>query len=48
VLDFAEFNVRAQKVYERAGFRVTGGLRVRDGVTFVEMEEREAPRCASP
>jgi ribosomal-protein-alanine N-acetyltransferase len=39
ITNVAEFNERARKVYERAGFRVTG-RRVRDdGVAFLDLEE---------
>jgi [ribosomal protein S18]-alanine N-acetyltransferase len=42
-LDCAEFNVRARKVYERAGFQVTGShvehVERWGDVTFIDMEE---------
>lgn len=44
ILDVADFNHRARKVYERAGFHVTGNhTKHFDGwgdVTLVDMEER--------
>ena len=44
ILDVADFNHRARKVYERTGFRVTGRhMKHFDGwgdVTLVDMEER--------
>jgi ribosomal-protein-alanine N-acetyltransferase len=42
VLDVAEFNLRARKVYKRAGFRLTGDPHTKPGygdVLFVDMEE---------
>jgi aminoglycoside 6'-N-acetyltransferase/ribosomal-protein-alanine N-acetyltransferase len=38
ITNVAEFNVRARKVYERAGFRVTGRRKKR-GVVFLDLEE---------
>lgn len=38
VTNVAEFNERARKVYERGGFRVTGG-REKHGVAFLDLEE---------
>jgi RimJ/RimL family protein N-acetyltransferase len=47
ILDVADFNVRARKVYERAGFHVTGShVRHFDGwgdVTFIDMAEDWPP-----
>jgi hypothetical protein len=43
LLDVAEFDVRARKVYQRAGFRVTGSHPRRfesDDLMFVDVEER--------
>jgi [ribosomal protein S18]-alanine N-acetyltransferase len=43
ILDVAEFNVRARKVYEKAGFDVVGPLHPKSGwgnVMFVDMAER--------
>jgi ribosomal-protein-alanine N-acetyltransferase len=38
ITNVAEFNERARKVYERAGFRETG-RRVKRGVVFIDLEE---------
>jgi [ribosomal protein S18]-alanine N-acetyltransferase len=40
ITNVAEFNERARKVYERAGFRVTGH-REKRGVVFLDLEEAE-------
>ena len=44
ILDVADFNKRARKVYERAGFYITGShVKHFDGwgdVTLIDMEER--------
>jgi aminoglycoside 6'-N-acetyltransferase/ribosomal-protein-alanine N-acetyltransferase len=40
ITNVAEFNDRARKVYERAGFRVTG-RREKRGVTFLDLEEMQ-------
>lgn len=43
ILDVAEFNVRARKVYENAGFDVVGHPHLKSGwgnVLFVDMAER--------
>jgi [ribosomal protein S18]-alanine N-acetyltransferase len=40
ITNVAEFNERARKVHERAGFRVTG-RREKRGVVFLDLEEAE-------
>jgi ribosomal-protein-alanine N-acetyltransferase len=43
ILDVAEFNVRARKVYEKAGFDVVGRPHLKSGcgnMMFVDMAER--------